>query len=66
MSLEIFKFGWFKSSVKIALHNKIFNKTWSTKNQKNYLTNHDVKFLGDKIKPWRVGALRACTGYHFF
>ena len=51
---------------KIALHNKIINKTWSTKNQENsthcfgdnYLTNHAIKFLQDKIKPWRVVALR--------
>ena len=28
----------------------------------NYLTNHLVKFLQDRIKPWRVGALRVCTG----
>ena len=55
---------------KIVLH----NKTRSTKNQENfahlfgdnYLTNHLVKFLQDKIKPWRAGALRVCTGYHFF
>ena len=32
----------------------------------NYLTNHLVKFLQDRIKPWRVGARRVCTGYHFF
>ena len=59
---------------KIALDNKIDNKTLSTKNQENsahpfggnYLTNHVVKFLQDRTKPWRVGALRVCTGYHFF
>ena len=59
---------------KIVLNNKIINKTRSTKNQENsthgfgdnYLTNHLVKFLQDKIKPCRVGALRVCTGYHFF
>ena len=53
--------------------NKITNKTWQTKNQENsaydfgenYLTNHLVKFLQDRIKPWRVGALRVCTGYNF-
>ena len=46
---------------------------WLTINQENsahdfgdnYLTNHLIKFLQDKIKPWRVGALRVCTGYHF-
>ena len=51
---------------KIVLHNKITNKTWSTKNQEssahrfggNYLTNHLVKFLQDRIKAWKVGALR--------
>ena len=32
----------------------------------NSLTNHLVKLLQDKIKPWRVGALRVCTDYHFF
>ena len=41
---------WFR---KLVLHNKIMNKTRSTKNQENsahgsgdnYLTNHLVKFL---------------------
>ena len=50
---------------KVVLHNKIINKTWSTKNQKNsahrfgvnYHANHLVKFLQDRIKPWRVGTL---------
>ena len=59
---------------KIALHNKIINKTQSTKNQENsaqrfgdnYLTNHLLRFLQDRIKPLRVGALRVSTGYHFF
>ena len=54
-------------------HNKIINKIRSTKNQENsachfgdnYLTNHLVKFLQVRIKPWRIGALRVCTGYHF-
>ena len=58
---------------KIALHDKIINETRLTKNQENsayhlgdnYLTNHLVKFLHDRIKPWRLGALRVCTGYHF-
>ena len=66
MGLEIFKFRW--------LHNKIINKTKSTRNQENsahrfvdkYLTNYHAKFPQDRIKPWRVGALRICTGYHFF
>ena len=56
------------------VHNKITIETWSTKNQENsaqrfgdsYLTNHLVKFLQDRIKPWRVGALRVSTGYHYF
>ena len=59
---------------KIALHNKIINKTQSTKRQENsahrfvdnYLSNYHEKFLQDRIKPWKVGALRICTGYHFF
>ena len=62
---------WFRKTV---LHHKIINKTRSTKSQENsahrfednYLTNHLVKFLQDRIKPWRVGALRVCTVYHFF
>ena len=59
---------------KIALHNKIISKTQSTKNQENsahrfgdnYLTNNQAKFLQDRIKDWRGGVLRICTGYHFF
>ena len=31
----------------------------------NYLTKHLVKFLQDRIKPWRVRAFKMCTGYHF-
>ena len=58
----------------MVLHNKIIDKTRSTKSQGNsthrfvgnYLTNHLSKFLQDKIKPLRVGALRVCTGCHFF
>ena len=45
------------------------NKNWWASQHRfgdNYLTNHHVKFLQDRIKPWRVGALRVCTGYHFF
>ena len=66
-------FGDFKVR-KIALHNKTINKTRSTNYQENsadrfvnnYLTNHLAKFLQDRIKPWRVGALRVWTSYHFF
>ena len=44
---------------KMVLHNKVINKTRSTKNQENsahrfvdnYLTYHLPKFLPDKIKP---------------
>ena len=60
--------------LKNSLQNKIVNKTRSTKNQENfahhlgdnYLANHLVKVLQDRSKTWRVGALRLCTGYHFF
>ena len=63
-----------KRCAETVLHHKIINETRSTKNQENsahlfkdnYLTNHPVKFLQDTIKPWRVGALGVCTGYHFF
>ena len=61
---QINGFQYIKVSVilrfqKIVLHNKIINKTRSTKNQENsahrfgdnYLTNHVVKFLQDRIKP---------------
>ena len=59
---------------KFVFPNKIINKTRSTKCQenstqrfgKNYLANHLIKFLQDRIKPWKVGALKVCTGYHFF
>ena len=62
---------WFQKTV---LCHKTINKTRSTKNQENfahcfrdnYLTNHLVKFLQDRFNPWRVGALRVCTGYNFF
>ena len=62
---------WFRKTV---LYHKIINKTRLTKDLENsahhfgasYLTNHLAKFLQDRIKPWRVGALRVCTGYHFF
>ena len=32
----------------------------------NYLANNIEKFLQDKIKPWKVGALRVSTGYQLF
>ena len=32
----------------------------------SYFTNHVAKFLQDRIKSWKVGALRVCTGYQFF
>ena len=55
----------------MVLHNKIINKTWSTKNQGNsayrFVDNYFINlaiFLQDRDKPWRVGALRVCTGYH--
>ena len=59
---------------KIDLHNKIINKSRSTKNKENsahgfghdYLTNHLLNFLQDGIKSCGVGALRVCTDYHFF
>ena len=62
-------FGDFK-----VLHNKIINKTRSTKNPENFahrfvdncLTNHPAKFLQDRIKPGRDGELRVCTVCHFF
>ena len=74
MGLEIFNFWWFFWFRKTVLHHKIINKTWSTKSQENsahhfgvnYLTNHLVKFLQNRIKPWGVGALTVRTGYHFF
>ena len=58
----------------MVLHNKVINKTRLTKNQENcahrfvdnYLTIYLAKSLQGRIKPWKVGALRVCTGYHFF
>ena len=57
----------------MVLHNKIINKTRLTENQENsahrcvgnHFTDHLAKFLQDRIKPRRIGALRVCTGYHF-
>ena len=74
MVLEIFKFQWFYGSKKLFLAIKVLIKLDRQKMKEiphtvldTYLTNHLVKFLQDKIKPWRVGALRACTGcYQFF
>ena len=58
----------------MVFHNKIINKTWLSKNQENsahrfvdnYLTNHFTKFLQDKIKSWRVGALKSMHWYQLF
>ena len=66
-------FGDFKV-LKNCSSQKTINKNWSTKNQENsthrfgddYPINHLIKFRQDRIKPWRVGALKVCTGYHFF
>ena len=66
-------FGRFKV-LKNCSSQKTINKNWSTKNQENsthrfgddYPINHLIKFRQDRIKPWRVGALKVCTGYHFF
>ena len=59
---------------KMVLHNKFLIKLDQLKNQENsahrfgenYLTDHLVKFLQDRIKPRKVGSLIVCTGYHFF
>ena len=74
MGLGIFKFGWFQGSQKLLFAIKLSIKLDQQKIKKiphnrfgdNYLTNHVVIFLQDKIKTWRVGALRVCTGYHSF
>ena len=74
MGLEIFKFLWFWGSEKWFFTIKLLNQTRSTENQEssahrfldNYLANYTAKFLQNGIKPWRVLALRVCTGYHFF
>ena len=52
---------------KIVHLHKIINKTRLTKKQENsahcfwddYLTDHHVKYLQDRIKVWRVGALKS-------
>ena len=70
MAIEIFKFRWFQGSQKLFFTIKLLIKLDRQKKQENsahgfgdnYLTNHLVKFLQDRIKPWRVGALRVCTG----
>ena len=60
MVLEIFKLGDFKVILTlIVFQNKIINATRLTKSQENsahrigdnYLMNHLVKFLQDRIKP---------------
>ena len=74
MNLETFNFPPFSVPKNCYSPYKIHNKTRSTKNLENvalqfgdnYLTNHLVKILEDRIKPWRVGAHRVCTGYHLF
>ena len=67
-------FGDFKVLKKLILIVKLLIKLDRQKIKKNsahcfgdnYLTNHVIKFLQDRFKPWRVGALKGCTGYHFF
>ena len=59
---------------KTILHNKVTNKTQTTKNQEhfahrfgdNYLISHLVKFQQDLIEQWRARALRVSTGYQNF
>ena len=73
MGLEIFNFRWSFGSEKMFFTIKLLIKLNQQKNQENfihrfgdyYFTNHLVKFQQDRIKPWRVGVLRVCTGYHF-
>ena len=72
-SRDIWTFGDFTFQ-KLVLSNKIINKIRTTKNlensthcfRENYLANLFVKFLQDRIKPWKVGVLRGSTGYLFF
>ena len=73
MGLEIVDFQWFIDSRKLFFIIKLLIKLDRKKNQENFahrfgdnnLTNQLVKFLQDRITPWRVGALTMCTGYHF-
>ena len=61
---------------RIALHNKIINKTRPTKHQENsahhfggnYLTNYLVKFLQDRLNPEELELLKyalVITGFLF-
>ena len=64
---NFWKINWYRDILsfvdftvpKIVLYSKIINKMWTKKDQENsthcfgdnYLTNHLVKFLQDRIKP---------------
>ena len=76
-SLKEFFFSKKKSYSRLFVHmwspkqiNKLIklDRQKRTKNRSgnDYLTNHLVKFLQNRIKLWRVGALRVCTGYPLF
>ena len=68
-----FNFWWFHGSKKLFFTKKSFTKRERQKNQENsahgfeenYLANL-TKFMQDRIKPYKVGALRVGTGYNFF
>ena len=61
-------------ALKIVIHCKIIKNTGMKKDEANsahrvgdyYFTNHPAKFLQDRIKPLRVGALSVSTGYRGF
>ena len=67
MGLEIFHFRWFYGSEKLFISIKLLIKLDWQKKQENsahcfgddYLTDHHVKYLQDRIKVWRVGALKS-------
>ena len=72
MGLEIFKFRRFLGSEKMFFTIKLLMNLIDKKNNKilhtvleSYFTNYLVKFLQDRIRPCRVGALRVYTNYHF-
>ena len=73
MRLEKFNCRWFFDSKELFFTIKLLIKLDRQKNQENsahgygdnYLTNLLVKFLQDRIKPRRVGALRVCTPTSF-